>query len=148
MAVSVYGKNISRSIKSDIKVIDTKFYGLSYPLGGTGGYFSKQSGNTLVRSNLTQLLKTELGERVMLPNFGCSLKRYLFEPLDQSLFNQVKNQIMTSITRYLPTVEVVKLSVVNTEDVNLDGLAGFLVTLVVRIKEDPSSLIETSIEIK
>lgn len=147
MAVTVYGKPTSNRIKNDIKVIEPKIYGLRYPIGSGRGYFSKQTGDALIRGNLTQILKTETGERVMLPNYGCNLKKYLFDPLDENTFNSIKKEIITSITRYLPSVEIVTLRVVSSNEVNLEGVSAILITLVVRLKDSPNSLIETTINI-
>jgi len=38
------------------------------------------SGITLVRQAIETILDTEPGERIMLPDFGCGLRRYLMEP--------------------------------------------------------------------
>jgi phage baseplate assembly protein W len=147
MAISIYGKSSSNTIKNDIKVIDNKVYGLKYPIGGGRGYFSKQTGTALVRGNLTQILKTERGERVMLPNYGCNLKKFLFQPLDEETFRAIKEEIITSITRYAPSVEIMKLKVINSDTVSLEGISAIVITLVVRLKESPESLIETTVRI-
>jgi phage baseplate assembly protein W len=147
MAVTVYGKPSSNKIKNDIKVVEPKVYGLKYPIGSGRGYFSKQTGDALIRGNLTQILKTEQGERVMLPNYGCNLKKYLFDPLDETTFNSIKVEILTSIARYLPSVDIITLRVVSSNEVNLEGVSAILITLAVRLKDSPDSLIETTINI-
>ena len=55
--------------------------GLSFPTGknkGEGGLFKANTGVKKVKDALNQLLLTERGERVMLPKFGCNLKKFLF----------------------------------------------------------------------
>ncbi len=147
MATTVYGKQSNLKVKKDTQVIDQKVYGLNYPLGVNRGHFSKQTGTVLVRNMLKQLLQTERGERVMLPNFGCDTKKFMFEQLDDITFNELKTEILTSIHQYLPFVEVLKLSVVNKDEVNYEGVPGLVVTLDVLIKEPDPQFIEIKVEI-
>ena len=67
---------------------DPKLVGLNYPIptNPTNGYFSKSSNLKLIKSNLSSLIKTERGERFMRPDYGCSLKRFLMEPLEENNF--------------------------------------------------------------
>ena len=78
--VNVYGITpyIESTFASEAKKRVT--YGLNFPLGEkktTGGFFKKESGVNLIRDAVSQLLQTERGERVMLPGFGCNLRKYL-----------------------------------------------------------------------
>jgi phage baseplate assembly protein W len=148
MSTKIYGRLSSKSIQKDIAVLDKKVYGLNFPLqSNTRGLFSKQSGILLVKNNLTQLLKTERGERVMLPNFGVSLKRFLFEPLTEELFVSIKNEITTSINNYLPNVEIAKLSVVESDTISYNGIQGLIITLIAKLNDFNSSLVEVQVEI-
>ena len=148
MAVNIHGKLFNKHISKDVQVIDKKIYGLSFPFkNNKRGYFSKSQGIELTRNNLRQLLLTERGERVMLPNYGVSLKRHLYNQLDQTTFQAIQSEILTSISNYLPTVQVVKLSVVSTEDVGYSGIPGIVITLVAELSEAEGSLIELSVKI-
>ena len=44
------------------------------------GAMAWQSGPAVVRQSILIILDTEPGERVMRPNFGCGLRRFLMEP--------------------------------------------------------------------
>lgn len=148
MAVNIHGRLFNKHIQKDTQVINRKVYGLQFPFkDNKRGYFSKTQGVELVRSNLKQLLGTERGERVMLPNFGVSLRKYLFEPLDQTTFQSIQSEILTSIANYLPTVKVRKLSVVNSEDIGYQGVPGLVITLVAELKESENNLIELTVKI-
>ena len=71
-------------------------FGVRYPLYDSAnerkGIFSKTKGIELLKSQLIQFIKTERGERVMLPNFGLSLRRYLFEPITEDLIINLKKE--------------------------------------------------------
>lgn len=148
MATTVYGRLTSKQVKKDTIVIDKKIYGLGFPIQATQrGFFNKQTGIQLVKNNLTQLLKTERGERVMLPNYGVSLRKFIFEPLDEELFNVLKNEVITSITAYMPEVEILKISAVMSDEININGVTGLVLTLVVSLKEPESPLVELTVEV-
>lgn len=148
MATTVYGRLTSKQIQKDTEVIDQKVYGFQFPIkDNKRGYFSKQTGIELVKNNLKQLLRTERGERVMLPNYGVSLRKYLFEPLDRITFQSLQTEILTSISNYMPNVDVLKLSVVNNEDIGYQGVTGIVITLGVALKEFQNNLIEIEVKV-
>jgi len=84
-SVSIVGSSLSKPIKSETASKTKKTFGFQYPVGKTSskGYFVKESGIELAKNLIRQIIRTEKGERLMLPNFGCGLKRFLFEPLGQ-----------------------------------------------------------------
>lgn len=137
MAVQVYGKLGSVSIKKDPISIDKKIYGFAYPFGQNTnkGYFSRQSGVTLVRNNLMQLLNTVKGERVMLPDYGTNLINYLFEPLDEETFTGIRNSIVEAIGKYAPGVTILKLSIYPASTLTYDGVQGLKISLLVQLEE-------------
>ena len=75
------------------------------------GYFSKAYGLNLVRNNLRQLLLCEKGTRIMLPDYGLGLNKYLFEPLDETTFYLIKNEILTTLAKYFSIASVLSLRV-------------------------------------
>lgn len=54
-----------------------------------------------VRDELLQLLLTNSGERLFLPEFGGGLRRLVFEPLEESLAGVTKARLTQAINRWL-----------------------------------------------
>jgi len=50
----------------------------------------------------------------MRPDYGCNLRKFLMEPLDETTFSMIKEEIVTAIRRYLSTVSIGKLQVFET----------------------------------
>ena len=59
-----------------------------------------------VKQNVLNLCSTETGERVMQPNLGIALKKFLFEPFSEDTVFQIQNVIVESINYWLPFVVV------------------------------------------
>lgn len=55
-------------------------------------------------ANAKNLLLTEPGERIMLPDFGCGLKRALFEQLTPEGVTSLERRIRLSFKKYLPYI--------------------------------------------
>ena len=92
---------------------------------GTGWSFPPQFDNQLgsvamlsdsedIRSSLEILLSTRPGERVMLANYGCHLDELLFEPLTTTMKTYMKDLIQTAILYYEPRIDVNKIGLVDT----------------------------------
>jgi len=89
--------------------------------------FDMTTGSVLMVSNaediaqsLQILLSTRPGERVMLPQYGCNLDVFLFEPITTTLIAYVKELIHTAVLYFEPRINL-DLITINTEQVN-DGV--------------------------
>jgi len=146
---TLYGVLPSNRTKKDSSSNLEKIYGLSYPLfeNTDAGYFSKESGVKLVRNNLKQLLTTNLGERILLPRYGLDLRKYLFQPMDNILFESIKQEILTAIARYAREVKVLKLGVYPLNEYGAEGLQAMQIKLSVQVKEIESTTFEVGVRI-
>jgi phage baseplate assembly protein W len=83
-----------------------------------------------IASSLEILLSTALGERTMLPQYGCNLDELVFESLDTRMKTLMADKVDTAILYFEPRIEV--------ENVRLDdslGLEGvILIEVVYRVK--------------
>lgn len=93
------------------------FLGAPYPIvRHPRGLLRTQKGMNQIKSDLLVLLLTEPGERVMLPEFGTPLKKFLFEPNTASLVDSVKDTIASSIKMWEPRIAVSQIEVTNSAD--------------------------------
>ena len=68
-----------------------------------------------IESSLHILLSTRLGERVMLPDYGCNLDELLFEGLNRTLITYVSDLIETAILYHEPRIEVISIDISETD---------------------------------
>ena len=64
-----------------------------------------------IRQSLEILLSTGVGERIMLPEYGCDLQAYLFDSISNSKIHFLKDLITTAIINYEPRIELNKLTI-------------------------------------
>lgn len=83
----------------------------------------------------------------MLPNFGCGLKKYLFEPMDQQLFNDIKENILDSLRRYAPGVKILRFSILPLDKYGSEGLQAFSINLTAKISELSEYPFEIGLEV-
>ena len=70
----------------------------------------------------------------MLPKYGLNLDKYLFNPLDLTLFEQMKEDILFCISKYAGFLEVLDLSIFETSPYAANN--GLMVYLNVKIRDD------------
>jgi phage baseplate assembly protein W len=125
-----YGISVDLNTKRGSTAQISKRFGLVYPIVGSldstvtggllkkntsqAGYFQKGSGLALIKNNLRQLLLTEKGERIMLPDYGLSLRKYVFEPLDEVTYFLIKTDILRTLWKYFKAVKVLTVAVGST----------------------------------
>lgn len=59
-----------------------------------------------VVQNFKNLILTSPGERVMDPNFGVGIKRYLFENNDRFFYDEIDIRIQDQVDIYMPFIEI------------------------------------------
>ena len=107
-----------------------------------GLYSLVQSYKEEVKQNFKNLLLTSPGERMMDPDFGVGLRRYLFEQRTHSV-GQIRQKIQSQVTKYMPFIKINKLLFDNNrseQDIEASPL------LTIRIEyEVPSLNLSTSL---
>lgn len=124
------------------------FVGLQYPLLKTPrGILAQKKGVDQIKADLLQLLLTNPGERVMMPDFGTPLRKLIFEPNDSSLEIQAREMIITSIRTWEPRVVITNIQITSSfsrDDLHPDdprdeqgGILGIKIEFI-----DPGNLAE------
>ena len=76
-----------------------------------GPYALNKTMLDVVKQNLKTLILTDKGERVMLPEFGAGLRRYLFENSNQTTKYEIQSQIVLQVKRYMPFINIESVDV-------------------------------------
>ncbi len=97
-----------------------QFFGLKFPFLKTDylNFFvdTNKSQKDKVRSQIMHVIFTPKGQRIRNPEFGTDLIKYIFSPNDGDSWEGVKNEIITSVERYIPNVILNDVRVVQSDD--------------------------------
>ena len=78
---------------------------------------------TLVRQNFKMLILTAPGERVMEPEFGVGLRNFLFENFNNSVFVEIKSEIIKQTAIFLPVISILEINFdTSNPDANILGI--------------------------
>jgi phage baseplate assembly protein W len=72
-------------------------------------------GDGAIRQSLLMLISTSPGERVMRPEYGCNLRRILFNPNDDSTAGLALHYVRQAVTRWEPRIQILKLQATRDE---------------------------------
>ncbi|WP_339705330.1 GPW/gp25 family protein [uncultured Kriegella sp.] len=92
-----------------------------------------------IKKSLEILLSTRLGERIMVPKYGCNLDDMLFEPLNLTLKTYVVELIRTAILYFEPRIDVIKIDISESDD--LEGKFLILVEYLIRATNARANLV-------
>ena len=70
------------------------------------GYALNKSYIEMTRQNLKNLILTNPGERMMDPDFGVGLKRYLFEQGGTRLYGKIIAKVKSQVQIYMPFLNI------------------------------------------
>lgn len=94
-----------------------------------------------IKNSLRNIFNTRKGERILEPEFGVSLEKYLFEPLTNSIAYKIGEDIHQGIKTYEPRVKVLNIDVYVREE-----FPGYEVNIVLFIpKININTIINTSV---
>ena len=93
-------------------------YSVSLPLiydKQDGPYRLNKTLKDVVRQNLKNLILTDPGERIMVPNFGAGIRRLLFEPMNSVVRGKVTSRIISQVSEYMGFVQISDIIVLTSE---------------------------------
>lgn len=81
--------------------------GISFPPRlGEDGRVAWSEGAENIRESIRVILSTEPGERLMLPQFGGGLRRFLFEPNTASTRRLIEERVTQALTLWEPRIRL------------------------------------------
>src|SRR5512134_148277 len=91
--------------------------GLRFPVASDGQTRRVEwvRGMDLVRQSIETILDTEPGERIMLPTFGCSLRRFLMAPNTAATRTAMRGEITDALTTWEPRIRLTSVEVTTGE---------------------------------
>jgi phage baseplate assembly protein W len=104
--------------------------GISFPPRvGADGRVAWSEGEVNVREGVEVVLKTEVRERLRLPDFGAGLGRFLFEPNTTTTRRQIEDRIVKALALWEPRISVESVAV----DVDADDPEAAIATIAYRL---------------
>jgi len=86
--------------------------GISFPPRlGPDGRWATSAGTDNVRESIRVILTTELGERLMLPEFGGGLESFLFHPNAAPTHRLIRERVVQALGRWEPRIVVEDVAV-------------------------------------
>src|SRR5689334_8528214 len=85
--------------------------GWAFPPDPSAGGFQLVSDEVRVRQSLQIVLPTAVGERVMLPSFGCGVQDLVFQPNSAAVRASVAAEVREAVTSWEPRVDVIDVTV-------------------------------------
>ena len=111
---------IPQVVRIDPRDLDkNKAVGISLPFNAGGVFRSTYATKDQIKSNLINLLLTYKGERIENPEFGADLPRLIFEQITPETFEKIQNQIIDSVTTYIPEIELTNIEINPDTDYNI-----------------------------
>lgn len=85
--------------------------GWSFPLGFStdGGAVKMSDREEDIRQSLTILLSTSPGERTMRPDYGCGLRRMVFETPTESIKAKIRDEIRRAVLLFEPRIDLSRI---------------------------------------
>jgi phage baseplate assembly protein W len=103
-----------------------KTYGINFPFQDSrvGKYLSlSQTADEEVRTDLLHLILTRKGSRYYLPDFGTRIYEFIFEPMDGTTFQGIKDDIKLSVEKYIPNLTINEITLTPyLDDLEAEGM--------------------------
>jgi hypothetical protein len=71
----------------------------------------------------------------------------LFEPLDSITFSEIKDEILFTLNKYAPYVQVVGLRVSESSELNYTGIPGIVIQLTVKLRDDENQTFDVTVKV-
>jgi len=124
---------IGKKVVKDTTEFNDFAYGLTLPVqrGNTGYFRQGFTSFDQAKSNLTNLLLTDMGERVMQPNFGTGIKSLLFEQATEDLEERLQLTIEESVNFWLPYINIGDIEITMSDEMRDNNRADVSISFTV-----------------
>lgn len=97
------------------------------------------NGEEDIRQSLLILFSTQLGERVMQPDFGCNLETTVFEKADKTTVTYIRDMLETAILYHEPRIKLIGIDAV--DESSNEGRINFDIQYLIRATNTRSNMV-------
>ena len=139
---------LNRKVNNDILSQNPRVnVGIDFPTAivpdGDGFFKGTKTTEDAIKSNIRLLLLTQRGERLMQPNLGINLRRFLFEPITENTAVEIENDIVQTFSYWLPFVQIRDIQIdLSRQDANQIGIK-----LIFKVKNGSDRLSSVQVDI-
>ena len=92
--------------------------GWSFPpeFGSNGSSIKMVDDETDVEQALRILFSTALEERLYRPDYGCDLRRFMFEEINNDLASQIQEMIVNAIDEYESRIDLLRIEITESDE--------------------------------
>jgi phage baseplate assembly protein W len=90
-----------------VSAADPPLHGPAFPFRITGGRVAASTGPRKVADDLSHLIGTRVGERVLQRAYGSGIQHGLHEPDDPTLRSLLRHELEQAIRTYLPEIRLI-----------------------------------------
>ncbi len=113
--------------------------GLSFPLQtNVQGGLKLSAEAQKVKESIWLILRTDLGERVYRPDFGCRLSELAFAPLNKDTLLRVRLYILEALQKWEPRIDIDE---VRADPDAISGRVNIIINYRLKSRPDPYSLV-------
>lgn len=114
--------------------------GFAFPMRvDSTGSIAMVSGPEDVDRSIVMILSTAKGERLMRPQFGCTIWDQVFDPINANTLGQMAQAVRESLSQWEPRVQVEE--VVASPDLDADGKVAIAITYRIKATNDRRNLV-------
>ncbi len=114
------------------------------PEPSTSGTMDFLSGALLVRQSIRLILATEPGERIMRPDFGCGLRRFLMAPNTPGTRASIARAVAASLLQWEPRIVVLGIDVSPVDD---DPAAAWVTIAYTHVRDGSTASVAVSVPV-
>jgi len=105
-----------------------------------GDFALNETPKDVVKQNFKNLILTIPGERIMMPDFGIGIQKYLFENKRIGILDSIVGDISEQVKKYLPYIDILSV------DLNLQNETDDIIGIRIKYYIKPLT-IEDTIEV-
>lgn len=92
-----------------------------------------------ISQSIRIILGTIPGERIMFPEFGCGIHKYVFETMDATHMSMLRDAVYDALLYHEPRIKDVKVDVVR--DFDIDGLVKIYIDYEIIVTNSRSNIV-------
>jgi phage baseplate assembly protein W len=112
---------------------------IAFPFDITSGEIKIADYAESIKQSVKIILLTRKGERIMNPEFGTNLKRYLFEPINQTVREIIKTEVINTLYQWENRIRDISVDI-------MDGGSGGNLHIMVNYNV-PSLKVEDGVQV-